>query len=83
MAAASGMRIFFSATPLLLLLMPFFVFGLIAAFQVRYTSLSDAIIFVSITIYLLIGRGSRARRSPVRSRDWLAFRAACQRDPGL
>lgn len=53
MAAVSRMRLFFSTTPLLLLIMPFSVFGLIAAFQVRYTPLMDALIFVLVTIYLL------------------------------
>src|SRR5690554_3985446 len=47
------MRLFSSTAPLLLLIMPFSVFGLIAAFQVRYTPLTDAIIFVLVTIYLL------------------------------
>lgn len=53
MGLAARMRLFSSTAPLLLLIMPFSVFGLIAAFQVRYTPLTDAIIFVLVTIYLL------------------------------
>lgn len=54
MAVASGMRLFSSTTPLLFLSIPFAAFGFIAAFQVRYTSLTDAFIFVAVTIFLLL-----------------------------
>ncbi|WIY53943.1 hypothetical protein O9Z70_05270 [Devosia sp. YIM 151766] len=53
MAVASRMRLFSSTAPLLLLLLFFSVFGVIAAFQVRYTPLTDALIFVVVTIYLI------------------------------
>lgn len=54
LAIASGMRLFSSVTPLLLLAVPFAGFALIAAFQVRYTSLTDSFVFVSVTIFLLL-----------------------------
>lgn len=54
LAVASGMRLFSSITPLLLLTVPFAGFALIAAFQVRYTPLTEAFTFVSVTIFLLI-----------------------------
>lgn len=53
LAAAARMNIYFSTSPLLLLCMPFSGFALIAAFQVRYTSLTDALVFVAVTVFLL------------------------------
>jgi len=53
-AMAAGLRLYSSTTPLLLLCVVFSAFGLIAAFQVRYTSLTDAFVFVAVTIFLLL-----------------------------
>ncbi|ODT65264.1 MAG: hypothetical protein ABS75_32295 [Pelagibacterium sp. SCN 63-23] len=54
LALAAGMRLYATMTPLLLLAVPFAAFGLIAAFQVRYTPLTDSFIFVAVTIFLLV-----------------------------
>lgn len=53
LAVAVRMNIYFSTSPLLLLCLPFSAFALIAAFQVRYTSVTDALVFVAVTIFLL------------------------------
>ncbi|WP_127753643.1 O-antigen ligase family protein [Devosia sp. 1566] len=54
MALAAGMSLFSSTIPLLLLTTAFIPFGLIAAFQVRYTPLTEAFTFVAVTIFLFI-----------------------------
>ncbi|MDB5622101.1 MAG: O-antigen ligase family protein [Devosia sp.] len=54
MAVAAGMSLFSSTIPLLLLTVAFIPFGMIGAFQVRYTPLGDAFTFVAVTIFLFI-----------------------------
>lgn len=54
LAVAAGLQLYSSITPLLLLSVPFAGFGLIAAFQVRYTALTDSLMFVAVTIFLLL-----------------------------
>ena len=54
LGVAAGMSLFSSTIPLLLLATAFIPFGLIGAFQVRYTPLTDAFTFVAVTIFLFI-----------------------------
>ena len=53
-AIAAGLGLYRSTFGLLALLLCFTPFALIACFQVRFTPLTDALIFTAVTIFLLI-----------------------------
>lgn len=53
-ALLGGLRLHRETLPLLLIILWFTPFALIAVFQVRYLSLTDALIFTLVTIFLMI-----------------------------
>lgn len=54
LAVAANIHLYRSAAGLLAILMGFIPFALIAAFQVRYTPTTDALLFSVVTVFLLL-----------------------------
>jgi len=54
MSIVAGLGLYRSTLGLLALILVFLPFALIAVFQVRYTSLTDALIFTLVTIFLML-----------------------------
>ncbi|GLQ54796.1 O-antigen ligase family protein [Devosia nitrariae] len=54
LAVAAGMSIYSSTMPLLALTVIFAGFAMIGAFQVRYTGLTQAFLFVAVTVFLFL-----------------------------
>ncbi len=53
-ALMAGLGLYRSTLGLLAILLGFIPFALIAAFQVKYTSITDALVFTAVTIFLML-----------------------------